>query len=121
MGVDLSIASTPVCGPDDVMVSPRFVGLCGTDVQTYSGALAAAANVLGHEGVGVITAVGESVSSWSRGDAVVFNPVNPMDQNDILGHSFGGLFQEQFLIERVESVDWLIHRIPAGLLNPMGR
>jgi 2-epi-valiolone-7-phosphate 1-reductase len=119
-GVDLSIASTPVCGPDDVMVSPRFVGLCGADIQTYSGAFSVTASVLGHEGVGVITTVGESVSSWSRGDAVVFNPVNPMDQDDVLGHSFGGLFQEQFLIERAESVNWLIRRIPAELLNPIG-
>jgi threonine dehydrogenase-like Zn-dependent dehydrogenase len=121
-GADLSIARTPDCGPLDVIVSPRFVGLCGTDIQAYRRARDQkyAANVLGHEGVGVITEVGDMVENWSPGDAVVFNPVNPFSRNDVLGRSFNGLFQEQVLIENVESTSWLIHRIPAELLNPIG-
>jgi threonine dehydrogenase-like Zn-dependent dehydrogenase len=59
--VNLSLAGTPICGPFDVMVAPRFVGLCGTDIQIYRGAIHCAANVLGHEGVGVVTEVGSEV------------------------------------------------------------
>jgi threonine dehydrogenase-like Zn-dependent dehydrogenase len=104
------------------MVSPRFVGLCGTDVQAYRRVREQidTANILGHEGVGVITEVGDMVQDWSPGDAVVFNPVNPLNHNDVLGQSFDGLFQEQILIENVESTSWLIHRIPVELLSPLG-
>ncbi|HIF72292.1 MAG TPA: hypothetical protein EYQ61_07050 [Dehalococcoidia bacterium] len=78
------------------MVSPLFVGLCGTDIQAYRRAREEknAASVLGHEGVGVITEVGDMVQSWSPGDAVVFNPVSPFSRDDVLGRSFNGIFQE---------------------------
>jgi threonine dehydrogenase-like Zn-dependent dehydrogenase len=102
------------------MISPRFVGLCGTDIQIYRRARNGTANILGHEGVGVIAEVGDSVHSWSRGDAVVFSPVNPMNQDEVLGGSFDGLLQEQFLVENAESMDWLIHRVPFDLLAPVG-
>jgi threonine dehydrogenase-like Zn-dependent dehydrogenase len=45
--VNLSLADTPICGPFDVMIAPSFVGLCGTDIQIYRGAIHSAANVLG--------------------------------------------------------------------------
>ena len=118
--MNLSLADTPVCGPFDVMVAPRFVGLCGTDIQIYRGAIHGGANVLGHEGVGVVTEVGSEVDGWFRGDAVAFNPVNPVVQDDVLGRSYDGLFQERFLIENAGSNDWLMHRIPTNLLTPMG-
>jgi 2-epi-valiolone-7-phosphate 1-reductase len=118
--VNLSDAITPVCGPNDVMVSLRYVGLCGTDIQLYRGAQEGVANVLGHEGVGVITEVGASVRNWSLGDAVVFNPVSPAQKDEILGRSFDGLFQERFLVERADWMDWLIHRIPKSLVKPIG-
>ncbi len=120
MGADLSIAVSLACGPNDVVISPRFVGLSGTDVQVYRGALLGEANILGHEGVGVITEVGSAISSWSCGDAVVFNSVNPTNRDAVLGFSYDGLLQERFLVERAESMDWLIHRIPADLLKPIG-
>lgn len=46
-GADLSAAVTPECGPHDVVVAPRFVGLCGTDIQVYRRAQDATASVLG--------------------------------------------------------------------------
>ena len=118
--MNLSLADTPTCGPFDVMVAPRFVGLCGTDIQIYRGAIHGAANVLGHEGVGVVTEVGSEVDDWFLGDAVAFNPVNPVVQDDALGRSFDGLFQERFLIENAGSNGWLINRIPINLLTPVG-
>ena len=81
-----------------MVVAPRFVGLCGTDIQVYRRGQDAVANILGHEGVGIVVAVGESVSSWKQGDAVVFNPVNPVNPDEILGLSYDGLLQSRVLI-----------------------
>lgn len=116
----MSTAITPKCGPNDVLIAPRFVGLCGTDIQVYRRGQEANANILGHEGVGVVIEVGESVSSWKQGDTVVFSPVNPVDPDDVLGLSYDGLFQERVLIRNAESVPWLIHRISRRMLKPIG-
>ena len=120
LGAKLSTVGTPVCGPNDVMVAPRFVGLCGTDIQVFRRARRARANTLGHEGVGIVVEVGRLVEGWSPGDSVVFNPPNPSNPNEILGHSFDGLFQEKILVQNVGPVNWLIHSVPAEMLSPIG-
>ena len=116
----MSSVDTPECGPNDVVIAPRFVGLCGTDIQVYRRGQEAKANVLGHEGVGVVTEVGKSVSSWETGEAVVFNPVNPVDPDEILGLQFDGVLQESILVESAETVPWLIQKIPHELMKPVG-
>jgi threonine dehydrogenase-like Zn-dependent dehydrogenase len=109
-----------VCGPHDVIVAPRFVGICGTDIQVFRGARSALANTLGHEGVGIVAEVGELVKEWSRGDSVVFNPVNPSHPDEMLGYTFDGLFQEKILIPDIRSLNWLIQSIPGDMLSPVG-
>jgi len=54
------------------------------------------------------------------GDAVAFKTKNPVVQDDALGRSFDGLFQERILIDNAGSNDWLIHRIPINLPTPVG-
>ena len=120
LGARLSTVSTPVCGPHDVIVAPRFVGICGTDIQVFRGARSALANTLGHEGVGIVAEVGELVKEWSRGDSVVFNPVNPSHPDEMLGYTFDGLFQEKILIPDIRSLNWLIQSIPGDMLSPVG-
>ncbi|WP_297800543.1 NAD(P)-dependent alcohol dehydrogenase [uncultured Brevundimonas sp.] len=60
--------------PDEVLVRIRAVGICHTDIAHRDGAahfdLPA---VLGHEGAGVIEAVGDAVSDLAVGDAVVLS------------------------------------------------
>ena len=120
LGARLSRVSTPVCGPLDVIIAPRFVGLCGTDIQIFRGARRALANTLGHEGVGIVAEVGELVGEWSPGDTVVFNPANPSLPDEFLGCSFDGLFQEKILIRNVRSTNWLIQSVPGDMLGPVG-
>ena len=78
-----------------MIIAPRFVGLCGTDIQVFRGARRVLASTLGHEGVGVVAEVGEMVEGWSPGDSVVFNPVNPSHPDEMLGYTFDSLFQEK--------------------------
>jgi S-(hydroxymethyl)glutathione dehydrogenase/alcohol dehydrogenase len=64
--------------PGEVLVRLVACGVCHTDMYTASGADPSgyAPTVLGHEGAGVVEAVGEGVSSLAPGDHVVtlFSP-----------------------------------------------
>jgi S-(hydroxymethyl)glutathione dehydrogenase/alcohol dehydrogenase len=62
---------------DDVLVRIRASGLCHTDLEVIQGSLAYPLPiVLGHEGAGVVEAVGEGVTDVKAGDHVVtsWNP-----------------------------------------------
>jgi alcohol dehydrogenase/L-iditol 2-dehydrogenase len=69
----------PVCGPDDVLVAVRGVGLCGSDLAVASGrrAVPALPWVLGHEAVGDIVAIGDRVTDRAVGQRVVIEPNFP--------------------------------------------
>jgi S-(hydroxymethyl)glutathione dehydrogenase / alcohol dehydrogenase len=58
-------------GPDQVIVEMRAVGICGSDLHMINGAwVRAQPMVLGHEGAGVVAAVGEQVIRVAVGDHV---------------------------------------------------
>jgi S-(hydroxymethyl)glutathione dehydrogenase/alcohol dehydrogenase len=65
-------------GPGEVLVRLAACGVCHTDLYTASGADPSgyAPTVLGHEGAGVVEAVGEGVTSVAAGDHVItlFSP-----------------------------------------------
>src|SRR3954470_6379753 len=65
-------------GPGEVLVRLLACGVCHTDLYTASGADPSghAPCVLGHEGCGVVEAIGEGVTSVAEGDRVVtlFSP-----------------------------------------------
>jgi alcohol dehydrogenase/L-iditol 2-dehydrogenase len=69
----------PSCGPDEVIVAVRAVGLCGSDLAVFTGkrAVPALPWVLGHEAIGDIVAVGERVSDRQIGQRVVIEPNYP--------------------------------------------
>ena len=63
--------------PDDVLIRNRASGLCHTDLEVIEGSLAYPLPiVLGHEGAGVVEAVGPAVTQLKPGDHVVasWNP-----------------------------------------------
>lgn len=68
----------PVPGPDEAVVAPVAVGLCGTDLELLEGRMvylrtgqAALPVVPGHEWVGEVVECGEAVTSVAVGDRVV--------------------------------------------------
>ena len=73
--------------PGQVLVRNRFVGICGTDLHEYAyGPIfipttphpftgAQGPQILGHEFGGVVTAIGEGVSSVKPGDRVSVQPL----------------------------------------------
>jgi len=81
----------------EILIHSLTAGICGTDVQIFNGARNDKAKILGHEGLGKIIKVGKNLPDSLIGKEVIFNPVNPNDQNDILGHSKDGIFQQKIL------------------------
>jgi S-(hydroxymethyl)glutathione dehydrogenase/alcohol dehydrogenase len=64
----------PAPGPGQVRVKLAAAGVCHSDLSLATGVLRTATPVvLGHEGAGTVTAVGEGVTSVRPGDAVVLN------------------------------------------------
>lgn len=66
----------PECGPRDVVVRIRGVGLCGSDLSVYDGKRAVPRMpwVFGHEGGGDVVAVGSEVTDRHVGQRVVIEP-----------------------------------------------
>ncbi len=79
-GAPLVVQEVELAEPraDEVLVRLEACGVCHTDLYTASGADPSgyAPTVLGHEGAGVVEAVGESVADLAVGDHVVtlFSP-----------------------------------------------
>jgi S-(hydroxymethyl)glutathione dehydrogenase / alcohol dehydrogenase len=61
-------------GPGDVLVRMAAVGICGTELHSIKGEWERPTpSVLGHEGAGVVEAVGDAVTSVKPGDTVVLS------------------------------------------------
>lgn len=61
-------------GPDDVVVRIAAAGICGTDLHSVKGEFRRPTPmVLGHEGAGVVEAVGSDVRGLAPGDEVVLS------------------------------------------------
>jgi threonine dehydrogenase-like Zn-dependent dehydrogenase len=101
-GVSIAAVPTAAPGKGEILVAPFAVGICGTDLQILSGGRREQATILGHEAMAEVIAVGQGANGFAPGDRIVFNPVNPADQAEILGHSSEGLFQQRRIVTAAE-------------------
>ena len=72
----LAIETVELADPKDseILVRMRAAGVCHSDLHTYRGELRATPPlVLGHEGAGVVEAVGSRVSRVKPGDRILIN------------------------------------------------
>ncbi len=69
----------PKCGPLDAICRPLAVAPCTSDIHTvYEGAVGERTDmILGHEAVGQIVEVGESVKDFKAGDKVLVPAITP--------------------------------------------
>ena len=74
----ISIEEVPVPEPkaDEVLVAVKVTGLCGSDVDGYTGhhPMIQWPIILGHECSGVVAQLGPGVTGWKEGDEVVVEP-----------------------------------------------
>ncbi len=74
--IHLTSLPAPIPGPDEVLVTVRRVGVCGTDKEIIDGQFGSPPPgseelVLGHEVLGTVAAVGDRVQSLAPGELVV--------------------------------------------------
>src|ERR1700733_15855074 len=64
--------------PTDVVVNMVATTICGTDLHILKGDVpeVEVGRILGHEGIGVITEVGEGVTRLTAGDRVILSCVS---------------------------------------------
>jgi len=63
--------SVPSPGRGEVLVEVAYCGICGSDLHMMIEGWGKPGAVGGHEYTGIVAAVGEGVTTWSPGDAVV--------------------------------------------------
>jgi alcohol dehydrogenase len=115
--------------PTDAVVKVTRTTICGTDLHILKGDVATCrpGTVLGHEGVGVIDAVGSGVVSFKPGDRVLISCISACGRCEpcrkgmtshcstggwILGNSIDGT-QAEFV--RIPHADTSLYRIPADV------
>ena len=76
--IRLGDAPDPRIGPHEVLVSPAYTGICGTDLHIYRGEFRGRVKypaIPGHEFGGFVQEVGTGVVGFRPGDRVVVDPV----------------------------------------------
>lgn len=123
--------------PTDVVMKVETTTICGTDLHIMKGDVAAVTDgrVLGHEGVGTITEVGESVKSWKVGDRAIISCITncgtcvycrkglPSHCQTVggIGWIFGHLIDgTQAEYVRVPFADTSLYAIPEGVTDEQG-
>jgi len=114
--------------PTDAIVRMTRTTICGTDLHILKGDVATCkpGTILGHEGVGVIDAVGTGVTSFKTGDRVLISCISACGRCEpcrkgmfshcatggwILGNSINGT-QAEYV--RIPHADTSLYPIPAG-------
>lgn len=119
---------TPTPQAGEVSIDVAFNGVCGSDLHfVFDPPEPMVGHVLGHEFSGVISAVADDVTDWSRGDRVVVLPIAPcgacracLDGGDagvcVNGLMAGpGIGRPGGLAQTVTVPAGMLHRIPDGL------
>lgn len=74
--IEIADIPAPTVGPNDVVIAPEAVGICGTDIHLASGDYPTGTFpvVPGHEFAGTVTKVGSDVTKFAVGDRVSVDP-----------------------------------------------
>ena len=128
-------ADPQIIDPTDVIVQVDTTTICGTDLHILKGDVPAVTDgrILGHEGVGTITEVGQGVSKLAAQDRVIIScitscgscsycqqrlPAHCLDDEGtsgigwIFGHLINGT-QAEYV--RVPFADSSLHKLPEGV------
>lgn len=124
-----------ILAPTDAIVRIESTTICGTDLHILKGDVPAVTDgrILGHEGVGVITEIGDAVTELAVGDRVIISCISACGKCEfcvtglqshclapegapgigwILGHLIDGT-QAEFV--RIPFAETSVHRLPEGL------
>jgi len=78
--IEVKEVEAPQPGSREVLVAPKYTGICGTDIHIYQGEFEGRVRyptIVGHEFAGIVEEVGEGVESIAAGDKVCIDPIIP--------------------------------------------
>ncbi|MGA9896849.1 MAG: alcohol dehydrogenase catalytic domain-containing protein [Terriglobales bacterium] len=87
-----------------IIIKMLSAAVCGTDLAILSGTRPGRAEILGHEGVGVVLYAPEQCGV-SKGERVIINPVHHKRPEIVIGHSRDGVFRGLFWIDAADALD----------------
>ncbi|MEE8430120.1 MAG: galactitol-1-phosphate 5-dehydrogenase [Candidatus Desulfatibia sp.] len=118
----------PVIGDDEVLVSVKACGICGSDVQGFTGKTGRRIPplIMGHEAAGVVEETGENVKGFEKGDRVCFDSTvycnkcqpcrmglyNRCEKRQVLGVSTPEFKRHGAFAEYVTVPWWIVSKIP---------
>jgi L-iditol 2-dehydrogenase len=121
----------PEPGPDEVLISVKACGICGSDVHGMDGSTGRRRPpiIMGHEAAGVIAGVGAGVTEWEAGDRVTVDStiycghcefcrrgmINLCNNRRVLGVSCEEYRQHGAFAEFVTVPQRMLYRLPDGL------
>ena len=131
----------PTIGDDDVLIRVKACGICGSDVQGYTGKTGRRLPplIMGHEAAGVVAQTGKNVTGLTEGDRVCFDStvycnqcpacrqglLNRCAKRQVLGVSVPEFKRHGALAEYVAVPHWIVSKLPeamsfiqAALLEP---
>ena len=122
---------TPAPAPEEVLVSVKACGICGSDVHGMDGSTGRRRPpiIMGHEASGIIAGVGSAVREWKPGDRVTFDStiycghcsfcqrgeINLCDNRRVLGVSCEDYRQHGAFAEFVAIPERVLYRVPEEL------
>jgi alcohol dehydrogenase len=131
------VSNPTILKPTDAIVKVETTTICGTDLHILKGDVPAVTpgRILGHEGVGIITELGTSVTNFKIGDRVIISCIKSCGAcanckqglyshclgeeglaglGWVLGHLIDGT-QAEFV--RIPYADNSLHMMPAGVTD----
>jgi len=103
-GVSVQRQKSENLGDSVIVIKMLRAGVCGTDLAMLTGARPGQAEILGHEGVGVVLSAPENCGV-SKGARVIINPVHRKHPRTVIGHSCDGVFRELFCLDAADAVE----------------
>lgn len=115
------------CREGTAVVKMEMCGICGSDVTAYRGVnptMRYPINGLGHEGVGVITEIGDNDKGLKIGDRVALEPYVPCNKchmcgvgrfNNCADIHVCGVHKDGMMAEYFEHPIQLLYKLPDGL------
>ncbi len=110
-------APLPELAEDDVLVSVKAVGICGSDIHGYTGSTGRRTPpmIMGHEFCGTVAALGSNIKGVEEEDEVIVSPLFPYDgigQREVLGVNTQGAYADlvrvhkSMLYPKPEGMTW---------------
>ena len=121
----------PQMKDDEVLIRVKACGICGSDVQGYTGKTGRRLPplIMGHEAAGVVEQIGTNVTGLAPGDRVCFDSTVYCNQCDackqgllnrcvkrqVLGVSIPEFKRHGALAEFVAVPHWIVSKLPEGM------